>query len=293
MSWIESTFSQLLNTLLLRPYFAVFFLTYLVGCSMHMGVRRAGLFAVSGYLIAWLSEFSSIHNGIPFGYYYYIETTKGKELWVVGVPFMDSMSFVFLAWASYLTALVAASPVIRSGVAPYLLETKKIRYSRRVRLLGALFFVLLDVIIDPVALRGGRWFLGQIYGYPQPGFYFGVPVSNFIGWFVVGYVLVWTLQIIDRLLDKRGTRDWSGRKLTRAYAIGPSLYFAVLLFNLSVTLSIGEYTLALVGLLIAVAQLLFLYFLLTGNLARGSAACAVEAHLADFPGSACPRAERK
>ena len=42
------------------------------------------------------------------GHYYYIETTKGKELWVMGVPFMDSMSFVFLAWASYSMALMAA-----------------------------------------------------------------------------------------------------------------------------------------------------------------------------------------
>ena len=31
----------------------------------------------------------------------------GKELWVMGVPFMDSMSFHFLPWASYLMALMA------------------------------------------------------------------------------------------------------------------------------------------------------------------------------------------
>ena len=41
--------------------------------------------------------------------------------------------------------------------------------------LTCLLFMLIDVVIDPVALRGDRWFLGQIYGYPDPGVYFGVP----------------------------------------------------------------------------------------------------------------------
>ena len=293
MSWTESIFAQLVNTVLMRPYFAVFFLTYLVGCSMHLGMKRATLFGIVGYLVAWLAELSSIHNGIPFGYYYYIETTRGKELWVMGVPFMDSMSFVFLAWASYSMALMAVSPVVRSGATLYLLETKKIRYSWEARLLGALFFVLLDIIIDPVALRGSRWFLGQIYGYPEPGLYFGVPVANFVGWFVVGCALIWALQIIDRFLEKAGASDWSGCRLTWRYVIGPSLYFGVLLFNLSITFSIGEYILAWVGVLIVLAEVSFLYFLLKGNLARGAALCAVEAHLADFPGAVCPGAGHK
>jgi putative membrane protein len=201
---------------------------------------------------------------------------------------MDSMSFVFLAWASYSMALMAASPVVRSGATIYFLETKKIRYSVEARLLGALFFVLLDVIIDPVALRGSRWFLGQIYGYPETGLYFGVPISNFIGWFIVGLVLIYALQSIDRFLEKKGTRDWSGHRLRQRYVVGPSLYFGVLLFNLSVTFSIREYTLAWVGVFILLAQVSLFYFLLKGNLSRGTAACALDAHLADFPHVTCP-----
>jgi uncharacterized membrane protein len=293
MSWAESILPQLLNTMLMRPYFAVFFLTYLVGCSMHLGVKRTLLFGIAGYLIAWFSELSSIHNGIPFGYYYYIETTKGRELWVMGVPFMDSMSFVFLAWASYSMALTAISPAVRFGTTFYLLETKKIRYSRKAMFVGALFFVLLDVIIDPVALRGSRWFLGQIYGYPEPGIYFGVPISNFVGWFVVGCLLIRALQTIDRFLEKRGAREWSGRKLAWRYVVGPSLYFGVLLFNLSVTFSIGEYLLAWVGVLIVLAEVSLFYNLVKGNLAAGAQICAVEAHLADFPGTICPGGGRK
>ena len=285
---MESVPSQILNTIIMRPYFVIFFLTYLLGCSMNMGIKRAALFCITGYALAWLSEFSSIHNGIPYGFYYYIEETKGKELWVMGVPFMDSMSFVFLAWASYSMALMATSPIVRSGATIYLLETRKIRNSMRVRLLGAILFVWLDVIIDPVALRGSRWFLGQIYGYPVPGVYFGVPISNFVGWFAMGFVLIWTLQAIDRLMEMKRLKDWYGRRRTWRYLVGPSLYFGVLFFNLSVTFSIGEYTLAWVGVCIILVQLSFLYFLLKVNLSRGLFEGALKAHLVDFPGVAVP-----
>ena len=48
--------------------------------------------------------------------------------------------------------------------------------------------MLLDVVIDPVAVRGDRRFLGHIFFYPEGGAYFGVPVFNFAGWTVVGMV---------------------------------------------------------------------------------------------------------
>jgi uncharacterized membrane protein len=287
---MESIPSQILNTIIMRPYFVIFFLTYLLGCSMNMGIKRALLFCIAGYALAWFSEFSSIHNGIPYGLYYYIEETKGKELWVLGVPFMDSMSFVFLAWASYSMALIATSPIARSGATIYLLETRKIRNSMGVRLLGAIFFVCLDVIIDPVALRGSRWFLGQIYGYPEPGVYFGVPISNFVGWFAMGFVLIWALQAIDRFMEMKRLKDWCGRRRAWRYLVGPSLYFGVLFFNLSITFSIGEYALAWVGVSIILVQVSVLYLLLKANLSRGLFESALKAHLVDFPGVAC-RAE--
>src|SRR5512143_2134124 len=111
---MESLFHLLLGTIVLRPYVFIFLLAYLLGCSLHLGVKRAVLFCIAGYLIAWLSEYSSIHNGIPYGYYYYVERTKGRELWVMGVPFMDSLSYVFLAYASYCMALLVSSPFLFS-----------------------------------------------------------------------------------------------------------------------------------------------------------------------------------
>jgi uncharacterized membrane protein len=276
--------SLFVDTVLLRPYVFIFFAVYLVGCSMQLGLKRALLFGVAGYLITWLSEYSSIHNGIPYGLYYYIEATRGREIWVLGVPLMDSMSYVFLAYASYAVALVALSPVISVRGMPYLLETKKMRGSLSVRMLGALFMVYLDIIIDPVALRGEKWFLGQIYGYPGGGVYFGVPVSNFIGWLFVGFLLVWALQMIDAYLDKKRVRDYTGYLHRWRYMVGPALYIGVLLFNLWITFSIGEYNLGWVDLFIILLPAAILYSVIPlRTIHCGAVSEAVEAHLRDFP----------
>jgi putative membrane protein len=280
-------FSLLFHTVLLRPYVFVFLLVYLLGCSMHLGLKRSLLFCVAGYLIAWLSEYSSIHNGIPYGYYSYIEHTKGRELWVFGVPFMDSLSYVFLAYAGYSMALLVISPLVLSGRTPYLLETKQIRYSLSARSLGTLFFVYLDIIIDPVALQGHKWFLGQIYEYPERGVYFGVPISNFIGWYVVGFLMIYVLQKIDRSLDKG--IDYVGYRVPWRHFIGPGLYFGILIFNLSVTFSIGEYQMGWAGVFIVLLPTVLGYRILTAKRSAEEMRKATELHLLDFPHSALPK----
>ena len=284
---MELIFSQVLNTIVLRPYVFIFLLVYLLGCSLHLGVKRAVLFCIAGYLIAWLSEYSSIHNGIPYGHYYYIEHTKGRELWVLGVPFMDSLSYVFLAYASYCMALLVSSPVLLSKGVVYLVETKKARSSLYTTVLGAVFLVYLDIIIDPVALQGDRWFLGQIYGYPEKGAYFGIPISNFAGWLAVGFLLIYVLQKIDSLLQ-RGS-DWSGHRYPWRYLIGPGLYAGVLLFNLSITFYIGEYNLGWSGIFIVLLPSL-LFFTIKLRPSRTTFEQALKAHLSDFPQAVVPGA---
>ncbi len=284
-------FNQIIGTIILRPYFVAFLLVYFFACTLHLGFKRALLFAVAGYSIAWASEYSSIHNGIPYGLYYYIHTTQGRELWVLGIPFMDSMSFVFLSYASYSLALFALSPAIRDrGI--YLLENNAIRHSIKVRILGALLFMCLDVIIDPVALQGSRWFLGQIYGYTEKGFYFGIPVSNFIGWFVVGFFLIYALQLIDRFLTAKKTRDYFCAGCTWRYLVGPALYFSVVIFNLFVTIIIGEYTLFWTGILVVLLPLLLFLMIQRTRLDRAATDKAAAEHLRDFPGAVIPGRKR-
>src|SRR3989441_11235238 len=108
-------------------------------------------------------------------------------------------------------------------------------------LVTGLLMTALDVVIDPLAVRGDRWFLGRIFYYPDGGAYFGVPLSNFAGWTLVGATGVGLYLAIA-----------GGASAGRVWP-GVALYYVVLGFNLAVTAWIGEWgLLALGGLLHAI-----------------------------------------
>jgi len=283
---MESFIEQLGNTIILRPYVFIYLTVYLAGCSMTFGLKRALAFIAPAYLITWLSEFSSIHTGIPYGLYYYIEHTKGYELWVLGVPFMDSLSYVFLTYASYSMALFTMSPLISSNGMVYLLETRAIRRSLFTTLLAAMYFVYLDIIIDPVSLQGSKWFLGQIYGYGEPGDYFGVPISNFAGWLAVGFVLVSVFQLIDSAMTKSGVRDYIAYNAVFRHMIGMGLYAGIIVFIIFMAFYIGENNIGWVSIFIIGLPLFLLWAVTRIKISMADTGACIEAHIRDFPEAA-------
>lgn len=158
----------LFSTIALRPYVFVFFGAFLFISIINYGLRPTVLFTALTYAAAFGCEWSSVHNGFPFGLYHYVKTTYGREIWVAGVPFMDSLSFTFLAFTGYTVALLLSAPLYRRGWDLRLLDTRALRRSPRVGLLGALFMVMADAVVDPLSVRGDRWFLGRLFWYDPP-----------------------------------------------------------------------------------------------------------------------------
>jgi putative membrane protein len=144
-------------------------------------------------------------------------------------------------------------------------ETRK-RWSTAA--LAAFLMMYLDIIIDPVALRGDRWFLGKIYYYPDGGSYFGITLANFLGWYFVCFVIVRLFVSLERVIFAKASKseqETLGRQEPRINAdvtdrrglsyrykaLGPvGLYFGVLGFNLLMTFRIGERELGVVGVII-------------------------------------------
>lgn len=251
----------LYGTLLLRPYVFVFLGVFLTISILNMGVARTLIYTGLAYTVAFSSEYSSTRNGFPYGFYTYIEATRNQELWISNVPFMDSISYVFLSYFSYATSLLIWSPLNIKGWDVRLVETESIKSSLRVILTGALLFMLLDVVIDPVALHGDQWFLGLIYFYREKGEYFNIPLTNFAGWFLVGATILYTFSRINIWLWVQNSAQCTGvRDLPGKALLGPAVYFGVLAFNLSVTFYIGETLMGLCGLLISLSILSLIFF---------------------------------
>ena len=275
-------FDIAIGTFALRPYVFAFFGAFLLVCVPHIGWRRTMTFTLAGYLIAFASEWLSINTGFPYGWYFYIDTTSSRELWVAGVPFFDSLSYVFLAYCSYSSALFILSPLKawRWNVAS--LETRRIRRSFAALLLGALLQTMLDIVIDPVALQGSRWFLGQIYGYRERGIHFGVPLSNYAGWLLTSLVLIAAFQLIDARRRSDGATGVVSLPFHSLF--GPLLYLSVLIFNIAMTVAIGERFMALCGMLMFILPVVMTVVLAFGRVNRFTKDQLGD-HLRDYPWS--------
>ena len=221
-----------LGTLMLRWYVFTFLACFLVSGARDLGWRWTLVFVSWVWPLAWIAEVTSTRIGMPFGLYHYTGTTRGQELYIADVPLMDSLSFTFLAYAAFCLARAALGPRSSAGT---------------LAVMSGILMMLLDVVIDPIAVRGDQWFLGRIFYYAEPGVYFGVPLSNFVGWALVGTVGVGGYLVLTR--DARGSRDMPGI----------ALYYAVLAFNLAVTVWIREWVLLGLGLLAHVAAAAVLY----------------------------------
>jgi putative membrane protein len=223
----DANMELVVGTVLLRPYVFALLLAFLAAGRADLGAARTLAFMGCVWPVAWLAEFASTRVGIPFGLYHYSGDTRGRELYVANVPFFDSLSFAFLAYAAFCLARLVLGPGrARRG---------------RLALATGLLMMLLDVVVDPLAVRGDRWFLGRVFHYAESGVYFGVPLSNFAGWVVVGVLGVGAYLAVAGVPAEG--RPWPG--------VG--LYYAVLAFNLGITLWIQEWLLASAGLAVHAA----------------------------------------
>src|SRR5258706_4861747 len=137
------------GSVVLRPYVFLFLVAFLVAGARDLGIRRTLLFGGIVWPVAWIAEFASTRIRIPFGLCHLTGLTRGQELFIADVPFFDSLSFTFLAYAALcLSRRVLAGRHASSGTTA---------------LLAGFFMMMLDVVIDPLAVRGERWIFGRIF----------------------------------------------------------------------------------------------------------------------------------
>lgn len=271
--------SAVLTTIQHRPYVVAFLLTFLLLATLHIGVLRTLLWLVWGYTIAFLSEYSSIHNGFPYGLYHYIAQGFAGELALAGVPVWDSISYPFIAYASYATAWFLCEPTYSTKstspegalrgrlrqlrwwrgrreplkIAPHVSPSKPFK----VVCMASFLMMLADIIIDPTANLGEKWFLGKVYFYPEGGIYFDVPLSNFAGWLLVGFAILAGWQILEKFLwATLKLPTWGAKRFPFQGFLGSLFYFGILGFMLAIQIWIGAHSLFAVSAVITIALVL-------------------------------------
>lgn len=116
------------------------------------------LFAVVVFCVGFFSEVLGVHTGLLFGNYSY-GATLGLQLWEV--PLLIGLNWLMLVYTT-------------GHISNYF----KLHWLIRA-LVGTVLMVLLDYFIEPVAMQYDFWsWQGD-----------SIPVSNFVGWFAVAFLL--------------------------------------------------------------------------------------------------------
>ncbi|MDQ0735828.1 putative membrane protein [Arthrobacter agilis] len=121
------------------------------------GAAALAAIAVFGYLI----EGFGVATGYPYGEFYYGDPLGPTILGLV--PYLLPLSYV---------PLVIGAVAVVSGTGTVL---------RRI-VLGGLLLVVVDGVLDPGAAALGFWI------WPDGGPYYGVPLSNYVGWLISGLI---------------------------------------------------------------------------------------------------------
>ena len=168
--------------LFLTPYHLLF--TFILIFTSKNYTKKFFQLTALIFLLGFFVEVLGVYSGFLFGDYVYGD---GLGLKIFKVPLVIGLNWFILVYAS-------------RGIVNYFLKNNVIQV-----LLSSLLMVLLDLLIEPVAITFEWWFWGLGY----------VPFSNYLMWFLVAFVM----QIIISL-----------KKYEISKSIAISLFLAQLIF---------------------------------------------------------------
>jgi uncharacterized membrane protein len=134
----------------------------------------SGILTLTGLCVVVGNVFEnlSIATGFPFGHYAFTERMGPK---ILQVPILLGLAYVGMGYLSWAVAQ-AILGTWRNGGNGWRLGL--------LPLLSSAVMTAWDVTMDPVWST-----LGRLWIWKQGGAYFGVPISNFLGWMLTNYVI--------------------------------------------------------------------------------------------------------
>ena len=215
----------LYGTVIHRWYVTVLGLVFLWRAVAHMGWRRTLVYAVLAVGIGALAENGSVHFGVPYTGYSFNPALRGNEIFVGDVPLMVPLSYTFMGYFAF-----AAGRMLASG--PWRTRGRRVWHEY---LLGLVLAVWALWIMDPVARLGPRWFLGPVFKYHGPGFWFGLPLGSQAGFALTAAVLLGILTYMARDDADRPIGRW----IDHPHLVAFTTYHAQLLWLAIVAVVLG------------------------------------------------------
>lgn len=153
--------------------------------AMRYGVKGMIAFAVICLVVSNLIENLGVATGFPFGPYHYTDALGVKLGYV---PLMIGPAYLGVGYLSWVLATVLVGDV-RRGDGMEALVTPFI---------GAFIMVMWDLSMDPMASTLAQWWIWH-----EGGGFFGVPLQNYLGWYltVFAFMFIFALYLRANALE--------------------------------------------------------------------------------------------
>lgn len=168
----------------------------LIHSSILLGNKKTLLIFIISLSFGLLSEVLGVKYGWIFGTYYYYSL---PPFFFGLVPLMTPISWAVIIYMSYtitniiLRGLISEKPNMKKYKLVYI-----ILFITLLSSIDGLVATNLDMIIDPVSVApeilGWIWIGG--------GPYYGIPISNFVGWFLVTFSATFIFRFYESLKQK-------------------------------------------------------------------------------------------
>ncbi len=185
---LEDLLREGAGTFIGRWYVTLFGVVFVWCAVRDLGWRRTALYALIALTVGSLAENGSVHLGVPYTRYAFNSDLRGDELFLGDVPLMVPLSYTFMAYFAFSSGrLLASGPWRTRASCPW-----------HEWLLALILAVWALWILDPVSRLGHRFYLGELFRYDGPGFWFGLPLGSQLGFTATAAVLLGTLFGMSR-----------------------------------------------------------------------------------------------
>jgi uncharacterized membrane protein len=152
--------------------------------SLRYGWKGALAFAAICLVVSNIFENVGVATGFPFGNYHYTDALGPKLGYV---PLMIGPAYLGVGYLSWVMGTILVGDVKRGARALSTFATPFI---------AAFVMVLWDLSLDPGAATDGKWWIWH-----DGGGFFGVPLQNYLGWYLTVFVF---MQLFALYLRRRG-----------------------------------------------------------------------------------------
>ena len=154
---------------------AVFAAASVTHAAVHRGIGWAAAYTAVSAGFGLLAEAVGTATGFPFGSYDYTDSLGGK---LIGVPLVIPLAWAMFAYPCLLVGQRLAGTRLGAAV------------------VGGWALASWDLFLDPQMVEAGHWrwtdVTASLPGSPD------VPISNYLGWVLVGVLMIGVLQLLPR-----------------------------------------------------------------------------------------------